>query len=148
MSLTLNMPLQAQLSVSRQSTFDFSVMSGLGFWLLLPLKLGKSKVESPSSIENCQRLLAPRDFMKMSFQLSEDCLDVLKVDIPRNDMFLDKVVVHLDMLCLSMEDQVLSKMDIVEIGLLMETSIFQNPFERFGFTCSHDRAPIFSLYAQ
>ena len=37
-------------------------------------------------------------------------VDVLKVDIPCKDTFSDEVVVHLNVLCSSMEDGVLSKM--------------------------------------
>ena len=41
--------------------------------------------------------------------------DMLRVDIPCNDMSRDEVAVHLNVLCPSMEDGVSSKMDIVEI---------------------------------
>ena len=54
-----------------------------------------------------------------SFREDVGCLkigvDVLKVDIPSKNTFSDELVVHLNVLCLSMEDGVSSKMDIVEI---------------------------------
>ena len=40
---------------------------------------------------------------------------MLKVDIPYKDTISDEVVVHLNVLCPSVEDMVLSKMDTTEI---------------------------------
>ena len=54
-----------------------------------------------------------------SFREVVGCLkigdDVLKVNILRKDTFLDEVVVHLNVLCSSMEDGGSSKMDTTEI---------------------------------
>ena len=41
--------------------------------------------------------------------------DMSKIDIPYNDPFPNEVVVHLNVLCLSVEDMVSSKMDTSEI---------------------------------
>ena len=42
-------------------------------------------------------------------------VDMLKVDIPHKDMLSNEKVVHLDVLCPSMEDKVSSKMYTTEI---------------------------------
>mgnify|MGYP007117639174 CR=1 FL=1 len=41
--------------------------------------------------------------------------DMLKIDIPCNGMFSDEVVVHLDVLCPSMEYRVPSQVDVAKI---------------------------------
>ena len=40
---------------------------------------------------------------------------MLKIDIPRNDTLPNEMVVHLNVLCLCMEDQVPCKMYTIEI---------------------------------
>ena len=89
--------------------------------------------------------------MKMSVIL-KILADMLKVDIPRNATLPDEVVVHLDVLCPSMEYRIPSKMDVVEIVTIDEDwvidgdiRVFQNPLKPYNFTCSHDRAPIFGF---
>ena len=76
---------------------------------------------------------------------------MLKGKIPRKDMFSDEMVGHVDVLCLSMENRVSSKMDtIVEIVVVDKDSvvdgdvhIFHNPLEPNNFTCSHDYTLVF-----
>ena len=48
------------------------------------------------------KLFGPQSFSKDVSRLKID-IDMLKVDIPNNDKFPDEVVVHLDVLCPSME---------------------------------------------
>ena len=61
----------------------------------------------------------PKLVSPQGFHEDVDCItigvDVLKVDIPYKDMFSNEVVMHLNELCSSMEDRVLSKMDTTEI---------------------------------
>ena len=47
--------------------FNFRVLTN-GFWFLacVAFKLSKLEVESPNFVENCQNLLTPRVFVKMS----------------------------------------------------------------------------------
>ena len=75
---------------------------------------------------------------------------MLKVDIPYKDTFSDEVVVHLNVLCPSMEDGVSSKMDTVEIVAVEQdwiadgdVQIVKYPLEPYDFTCSDNRAPVF-----
>ena len=63
-------------------------------------------------------------------------IDMLKVDIPCNDMFPNEVVVHLGMLCLS-------KVDATKIAIVDQDSLKLD-----GFTCNHNRAPVFGLCAR
>ena len=60
------------------------------------------------------KLVDPQGFCEY-FGCPKIGVDVLKVDIPSKNTFSDELVVHLNVLCLSMEDGVSSKMDIVEI---------------------------------
>ena len=79
-------------------------------------------------------------------------VDVLKVNIPCKDTFSDEVVVHFYMLCLSMEDEGSSKMDIAEIVTVEkdwiddgDIKILQYPLESYGFTCNNNCALVFGL---
>ena len=94
-----------------------------------------------------------------SFREVVGCLkigdDVLKVNILRKDTFLDEVVVHLNVLCSSMEDGDSSKMDTTEIVAVEQVWIVDGdvqilvkyPLEPYDFTCSHNCAPVFGLCA-
>ena len=70
-------------------------------------------------------------------------------------LFSDEVVVHLIMLCSSMKDGGLSKMDTAEIVAVEQVWIFDGdvqilkyPLEPYDFTCSHNCAPVFGLCAR
>ena len=102
----------------------------------------------------------PKLVSPQSFREDVGCLkigaDVLKVDIPYKDTFLDEVVVYLNVLCPSMEDGVSSKMDTTEIVAVEQVWIVDGdaqilvkyPLEPYDFTCSHNCAPVFGLYAR
>ena len=95
------------------------------------------------------KLVDPQGFCEY-FGCPKIGVDVLKVDIPSKNTFSDELVVHLNVLCLSMEDGVLSKMDIVEVVIVEQDwivdgdiQILKYPLEPYDFTCSHHHAPIF-----
>ena len=75
----------------------------------------------------------------------------MKVNIPCKNTFSDEVVVHLNVLCLSMKDEVSTKMDTVEIVVVEQDWIVDGdvqilktyPLKPYGFTCSHHQ-PLYS----
>ena len=80
---------------------------------------------------------------------------MFKVDIPCKNTFSDEVVVHLNVLCPSVEDRVSSKMDTTDIVAIEQdwivdgdVQILKYPLEPYGFICSHHRAPLFGLCAR
>ena len=67
----------------------------------------RSKDLGPWRIAEACQLYEDVDYLKIH-------ADMLKVHIPRKDILLDEMVVHLNVLCPSMEDEVSSKMKLLD----------------------------------
>ena len=70
---------------------------------------------------------------------------MLQVDISGQDPFSDELVVHLDVLSLSMENQVPSQVNVARVVAVEEDGIFdgdvqilENPLNPDGFASCHD----------
>ena len=80
---------------------------------------------------------------------------MLKIDISNLNALSNEVIVHFDMLCACVEHWVLSQMNIAHVAAVKgnhildgNAQILQDSLQPNGFTCSHNHAPVFSLYAR